>query len=89
MISGDRENSNRDVMAEAILAREEIEEFPLKQGSSMGALPKAEVPRLAEHFFMRNGPRDAGDRNSEDQQPDNLNPEAAHNLARAYLSVVQ
>ena len=57
-----------DVMREAVLAGEEVEEFSLRQGSRVFAATFAGFPRLAEDLFMGNGPRSAGNRQREQQE---------------------
>jgi hypothetical protein len=56
-VARDDEESCRDVVAEAVLAGEEIEELAFVDAAAGLALGETDVTKLAYHFFMRNGPR--------------------------------
>jgi hypothetical protein len=53
------------IMAEAILAGEQVEELPLVELLAVLASVLAELARLPENFLMRNRPRDTGDRQTQ------------------------
>ena len=55
-------------MTEAILAGEQVEDFALPGAAAVLAAGFAPFARLAEDFFVRNSPADAGDRNGKQQQ---------------------
>lgn len=58
-----RENAQGDVVAEAILAGEQIEEFSAKEAFCSRAFLFAILSRLEEGFFVSYSPRDTRDRN--------------------------
>jgi hypothetical protein len=59
-------------MAEAILTRKKVKEFPLIPLRASLALFDTELARLAKNLFVRNGPGDTGYRDCQDKQPDDL-----------------
>jgi hypothetical protein len=63
------EKKDRDIMAEAILARKNIKEFALIQPRTFLAFIEAQVSRFAKDFFVRNRPGNTGNRNGKDEQP--------------------
>src|SRR5580658_9967924 len=63
-----QQKGQRDVVAEAVFAGKEVEKFPPPQGAAVFTLALAPVARLAEGFFMRDCPTDAGDGNGKQQQ---------------------
>jgi hypothetical protein len=64
--AGEEEEERRHVVAEAVLTREQIEEFALEQPSATLAAILAEVARFSKDILMRDGPRDAGDGQAEE-----------------------
>src|SRR5262249_33585725 len=70
------QKSKRDVVAEAVLAGEEIEELSLDHPLAGLAAPDAVFTRLAEDFLMGHGPCHARNRNGEDKEHPDLHPEA-------------
>ena len=61
-----------DVMAEAVLAGEEVEEFADVKGSLLLTLFLAELARLAEDLLVGHGPRGASDGQGEKQKKHKL-----------------
>src|SRR5579884_85952 len=61
-------------MTEAVLAREQVKEFPARQAPRLSAFTQAEFPQLVKHFLVRHRPRDTRHWNSEHKQPDDLRP---------------
>ena len=59
----------RDVMAEAILACENVEQLPPDDSAAMRALLLAVLAEFAEDFLVSNGPGNAGNWNRQDEQP--------------------
>ncbi|MCU1322373.1 MAG: hypothetical protein JWM43_2022 [Acidobacteriaceae bacterium] len=59
--SGDEEESGGDVVAEAVLASEKVEEFAGDQGLAVLASVFAPLAGFAEDLFVGDGPGDAGD----------------------------
>src|SRR5262245_57214959 len=78
--AGDKEYGDGDVMAEAVLAGEEKEEFSLPEPAALLALPHAPFPRLPEHLFMGHRPGDGRDRNGEQEQVDELGTDGHERL---------
>jgi hypothetical protein len=62
------EKGDSDVVAETVFAGKEIEEFPFGNSPTRFALPHAVFTKFPNDFFMRNGPRDGCDWNSDDEQ---------------------
>ena len=62
------EKQRGHVVAEAILAREEIEKFAHQTAAALLALALAEFARLAEDLFVRDRPRDAGNGQRQQKQ---------------------
>ena len=60
-VASDYEEDDCHVMAEAVFAGEEVEEFSLDKSAAGLALSCAELARLSEHFLMRHSPSDARD----------------------------
>jgi hypothetical protein len=54
----DVQKDSRDVVAEALLAREKIEEFPLDDPAAVPASGNAPFARLPKDLFMRDSPGD-------------------------------
>jgi hypothetical protein len=65
-------------MAEAVLAREQIEKFSLKKTRAGLAPLDAPFARLAKNLLENDRPRNAGDGNREHEQSNNLMPEGIH-----------
>ena len=55
-------------MTEAILAGEEVEEFPFVPTPAAPAAPLTILTRFAKDFFMGDGPGNAGHGNCEDEE---------------------
>ena len=68
----DPKGQRRDIMREAVLACEEVEELAAGEGVGAFALALAELARFAKHLFVRNGPGNARDRKREQQQRGSL-----------------
>lgn len=64
----DEKKERRDIMAEAVLACEEIKEFARDESVAVLALIPAPFPRLTEDFLVRDGPSDAGHRQGQDEE---------------------
>ena len=64
----DEEEEGSDVVAEAVLAGEEVEEFARDKAAAVLALVFAPVARLAEDLFVGYSPGDACDRKGEDEK---------------------
>src|SRR5215470_16226522 len=75
VIAREDEESERDVMAEAVLAREQIEKLPLDDRFTGLAARDTVLARFAEDLLVRDRPRDAGDRNREDEEHCDLHAE--------------
>jgi len=84
---GDDEEERRDVVAEAVLAGEEIEEFPDKDRAAAFAFPLAPVAGLAEELFVGDGPGGAGDGDSQKQEISELAAER-HEHGRGHSEVL-
>lgn len=69
---GDGQEDDRYIVAETILAGKKEEEFAGIQASSVFAHALAILARLAENFFVGNGPGDTGGGDREDEQPREL-----------------
>lgn len=61
-----------DIMAQAILASDDEEQFATNEAACGLRLTLAVLPRLAEYLFVRDSPRDASDWYREDKQPRKL-----------------
>ena len=61
-----------DVVAEAVLAGEEIEELAFEPGATVAGAFDAETAGTGEGFFVRDGPGDAGHRPGQNEQPHEL-----------------
>lgn len=55
-------------MAEAVLAGEEVKEFPLGKGFCAATYFLAILSRLTEDFLMGDGPSDAGNGNGDEEK---------------------
>ena len=66
--SRDDKEECRDVVAEAVLAGEEIEELSSGEWAALFAPVLAPLAGLAEDFFVGNGPGDAGDGKREQKE---------------------
>jgi hypothetical protein len=62
------EKGDSDVVAEAVFAGKEIEELTFGNQPACFALPYAVFTKFPNDLFMRNGPRDGCDWNSDDEQ---------------------
>jgi|ERR1700722_1331267 len=71
----DQQKQNRDIVAQAVFACENVKEFSAGEAACLEMLALTILTRLAEDLLMRGGPRDAGNRDGEDQQLRNLHPE--------------
>ena len=65
---GDQKKECRDVVAEAILAGEEVEEFPYEDGAAVFAFTLAPVAGLAKELFVGDGPGGACDGDGEKEE---------------------
>jgi hypothetical protein len=68
LIASDDEKKKGYVMAEAVLAGENIEKFARIQATTTPALIVTKLAWLTEHFLMGNRPRDASDRNGQNEK---------------------
>jgi hypothetical protein len=75
LVSGDEQEEGCDVMTEAIFAGEQVEEFALYQRRGFLAAALTIFARFAKDLFMRDRPGDTGDRNRQNEQPDDLGRE--------------
>src|SRR6185503_19835568 len=73
--AGHDQRGDRDVVAETVLAGEEIKVFFPGQARSAPALLRAPLSRIAENLFMGNGPADTGDGNRQDDSGQELRTE--------------
>jgi len=69
LVPGNEEQQSGDIKAEAILAGEEIEEFPVEQALSGHTLSSAVIPGFGKYLLMGNCPGYAGDRDCQDEKP--------------------
>ena len=74
----DEHEGGGDVMAEAILAGEEIEEFSLIPTPAILTAPLAVLTRFAKDLFVRNRPGDARNRNRQQKKLDDLKTQSRH-----------
>ena len=75
LVMGDEEEEDRYVMAEAEFAGKEKIKFTAKCFRIAFTLADAVFARLAEDFFMGDRPGNAGNRDSQREQPHNLQRE--------------
>lgn len=75
---GNDQEERRDVMAEAIFAREKVEEFPARQAIGLFGLLLAVIARLAKNILVGDRPGDARDRYRQNQQPSELKSDRRH-----------
>ena len=68
----EHECEGRDVVREAVLAGEQVEEFAFGERTAGFAFLLAELAGLAEDFFVRDRPGSAGDRECEQKQDSEL-----------------
>lgn len=59
-------------MAETVLAGKQVEELAAEDRAGTFALAAAEIARLAKHFLVRDRPGDAGDGESQQEEPCHL-----------------
>ena len=76
--SSDEQEQGGNVMAEAVLAGEEIEEFSLVPAKAVVTATFAVLAWFAKDFFVRHGPGNARDRNCQHKQFDDLQPQRRH-----------
>lgn len=74
-------------MAEAILTGEQVEEFSLIEKLALLAFILAEIARFPKDFLMRNGPRDAGDSEAQQQKEAKLMRQRLTKKARLHVRV--
>src|ERR1035438_6746245 len=72
LIARDVQEDGRDVVAEAILAREKIKELPLDNPAALLALRNAPLAGLAKDVFVRDSPGDGCNRYRQDHQEEEL-----------------
>lgn len=70
--TSDEQEDRCDVVAEAILAGKEVEEFSLSGRAAVLTLVFAPVARFAEDFFVGNGPGDGRDGKGEKEEVSEL-----------------
>ena len=68
LVTGDEQEEGGDLVTEAVLAREQVEELARVYAPARFAFRSAPVARLSKHFFVRHGPRDGRNRNRENKQ---------------------
>jgi hypothetical protein len=83
MVLCDDKKKDRDIMAEAVLARKKIKEFALIHAFATLALSNAIFSWLAKGFFMSNSPRDTGNRNGKNEQPYYLQAQSHYDTGSA------
>ena len=66
--TSNQQENQRDVMAEAVFARKEVEKLSPPQAVAVFTFAFAPVARLAEDFFVGDGPTDARDGDGEQQE---------------------
>jgi hypothetical protein len=66
LIARDAQEDRRDVVAEAILAREKMEEFPLDNPAAILASGNAPLAWLPKDFFVCDSPNDRRDRDRQE-----------------------
>src|SRR5262245_29800052 len=75
VVACEDQKRERDVMAEAVLTREQVKEFAFDDRLAALAAADAVVARSAEEFFARHGPCQARDWNGEDEEHRDLHAE--------------
>ena len=70
--AGEQEEQRRDVVAQAVFAGEDVEELLLNEAPAVLAAIRTVLAHFAKDLFVRERPRDRGDRQGEQQQPRNL-----------------
>lgn len=68
----DDEEKNHNVMTETIFTREEVEEFPDRNVTSMFAHVYEVFSRLTKNFFVRNRPGNAGNGQCQHEQDEDI-----------------
>ena len=76
----DDEKSRGDVVTEAVLAGEEIEEFSFVPATAVFTASDTVFTRLAKDLFVRHRPGDAGNRDRQQKQFENLKAQRRHTL---------
>lgn len=71
-VTGEEREKERHPVAQAVLASENVEKLSLDEGGTRLAALHAEFMGLAEEFFVRNRPGDAGDGRGEHEEPEKL-----------------
>src|SRR4051812_24527300 len=71
-VARDEEEEDRHVVAEAVLAGKEVEEFSLVPAPALPTPAHTELPRLAEDLLVRHGPGDARDGDREHEEHGDL-----------------
>ncbi len=71
-VAGEEEEKDGDVMAEAVLAGEEIEELAIEELVACAALVLAPLARLAEDFLEDHSSHHAGDGHGQHEQAEEL-----------------
>ena len=74
-VAGEDEKEQRHVVAETVLAREQVEELALPERLAFATTTDAVLARLTKDLLVSDGPGDAGYGNREHEQPDNLGSE--------------
>jgi hypothetical protein len=75
-------------MTEAILTGEQVEEFPLIEALAVPALILAEIAGFPKNFLVRNGPRHAGDGETQQQEEAKLMRQRLTEKARLHVRVL-
>jgi hypothetical protein len=76
---GHHKKKCRDVVAEAIFTSKQVEELAQVQWLTVFAFVFTELSRLPKDFFMRNRPRNAGDRKTQQEKKPQLTSQRIHN----------
>ena len=74
-VARNKKKKNGHVVAEAVFAGKNREQFAAQQMRAGLALSFAVCPRLAQDVFMSDGPGDASNGQGQQEQPNNLNSE--------------
>jgi len=75
LVTGDQQEESGDVMAEAEFAGEEEKELAAGRVGMALTLADAVLARLAENFFVRDRPGNAGDGKGQREKPNDLQTE--------------
>jgi hypothetical protein len=78
VVARNYDEKERDPMAEAVFAGEEVKKLAGQQRAASLAPALTKFPWLAKNFLKHHGPRNAGDRNRQDKKPRNLLPAYFH-----------